>query len=114
MKQFDQDGLNELFDLEIEPPEDDLNPHPADEVIDDEEYLDRELKQLGETANQILASAQTMIHSTPNPETVAAASSLISSIGQLLSEFNKSVLIDKRFKQTRSLQFRSSDGYPLI
>jgi hypothetical protein len=106
MKQFDEDGLSELFNLDIEPPEekDETEVIPTDSIEDDESYIEREIKQLGVTANQILATAQTMIHSTPDAETVSAASSLISSITHLLAEFNKSILIEKKHKLNTQLE----------
>jgi hypothetical protein len=109
MKQFDEDGLSELFDLDIEPPEEDETEIETEEVtpdehMDNESYVEQEIKQLTITANQILATVHTMIHSTPDAETVSAASSLISSMTHLISEFNKSVLIEKKHRLNKELE----------
>ncbi len=99
MKPIDNESLSELFDLEIDPPEDtpeEVSPH---DNSDDETYVDKQLKQLMTTSNEILKTAQTMIVAAPDAETISSASSMISSIGHLVSEFNKSVLMDKNFKK---------------
>lgn len=99
MKQIDNDSLNDLFDLEIEPPENDENMTSSFDNENDETYVDKQLKQLMTTSNEILKTAQSMIMAAPDAETIGSASSMISSIGHLVSEFNKSVLMDKNFKK---------------
>ena len=100
MKAIDNDSLSELFDLEIEPPEDDT-PEDDPSVYDSSDditYVDKQLKQLMVTSNEILKSAQAMIVAAPDAETISSASNMIASIGHLVSEFNKSVLMEKNFK----------------
>jgi len=100
MKPINNESLSDLFDLEIDPPKDTTEElsSPLDNS-DDETYVDKQLKQLMTTSNEILKTAQTMIVAAPDAETISSASNMISSIGNLVSEFNKSVLMDKNFKK---------------
>jgi len=101
-KQMNNDVLNELFDLEIEPPKTYIDSihEQENEQIQDVDYVDVQLKQLLQNSNDILDAAKTMILAAPdNPDLLSSTSNVISSIGQLITEFNKTVLLDKTYKK---------------
>jgi hypothetical protein len=121
-KQFDAEGLNELFDMEdVGPGEFPVSTIPEDVIEDelelldesldvderlnkDDNYIDEELKGLIDTARQIMDGAKYLIGSCPDADAIAAAANLISSLGTIMSEFNKSVLQKKKFHDQKQLE----------
>jgi hypothetical protein len=66
--------------------------------------VEDELQALLKQANGMLKGAQYLINTSPNAESIAAAAALITSITNLISEFNKTVLQAKRFSQIKDLE----------
>ena len=109
----DTDGLDDFFGIEkvLEEtkekivlenefiPEDDEQKAQAQE-----EYIDKELKRLLDTANNLMDAAKFVVEQTPDPETVTAASNMISSIGHIITEFNKMVLMKEKYKEQTKLE----------
>lgn len=82
-------------------------PVSSPEVITpktDDNFIEEEMKELMKNANEIMKAAKYLISTAPDAETVASASTLISSITSIISEFNKSVLMNKRFKLAKELE----------
>jgi len=108
MKRVDDEGLNELFDIVVEETSTDnvieIVPVEEPEETDDNMFIDKEIKKLLNTSNRLMSTAQSLLEAAPDPDTVTAASSMISSIGHLLTEFNKSVLMDKRHQNVWQLE----------
>jgi hypothetical protein len=75
-----------------------------EKVKEQEQYIDNELKRLLDTANNLMDAAKYVVEQTPDPDTVTAASSMISSVGHIISEFNKMVLMKERFKEQTKLE----------
>ena len=48
--------------------------------------------------------AKYLIGASPDAESITAAASLISSLGTIMSEFNKSVLLKKKFNETTKIE----------
>jgi len=110
MKRIDDEGLNELFDIVVEEAyvnNDVIEDAPVveeQEDCEDTDFIDKEIKKLLSTSNRLMSTAQSLLEAAPDPDTVTAASSMISSIGHLLTEFNKSVLLDKRHNNVWELE----------
>jgi len=111
MNRIDDDGLNELFDIVVEETSDNSEieqvqeEEPIVQSEDNEEhFIDNEMKKLLKTSNRLMDTAQSLLEAAPDPDTVSAASSMISSISHLLSEFNKTRLIEKRHQNAYELE----------
>ena len=70
----------------------------------DNSYIDDELKGLIETCKQIMDGAKYIIGAAPDAESIAAAANLIGSLGTIMSEFNKAVLLKKKFNEQTKIE----------
>ena len=113
---LDPDKLDEIFNLgsdsteRFEEPVIDIvattvdSSKPAEPPKESSDFIDDEMKTLLSNANGIFKAAKYLIDTSPDAETVASASALIGSITSIISEFNKSILMTKRFKLTKELE----------
>lgn len=69
-----------------------------------EEYINNELAKLLKTSNDILNTAHEYIESSPDGENLSAAASIIKSTSDIISEFNKSILQEKRLKSIEEIE----------
>jgi hypothetical protein len=117
-KNFNSKSMDELFnlsnddDIEIES----LEVEETNEIILDDQLnnnskdgkenkVEEDLSKLLNTANQLLEAAKFSVETTPDDsEAVASAAALINSIGSLIGEFNKSVLINKKHNNSLELE----------
>ena len=133
---LDIDGLDELFDTthdEIneseessdgndccatttnELPESEVNNDPIIEVapksyIDEDDFVDIEIKNLLEKANNFLDSANILVTSSPDPETISAAASMLNALTKVINEINKPVILKKKFKYQKELEEVKQNG----
>lgn len=114
-KQFNTEKLDEIFDIDTTEISDisiiEDEREELDELIDgddtfgqDNSYIDEELKGLIDTCKQIMDGAKYLIGASPDAESISAAATLISSLGTIMSEFNKSVLLKKKFNETTKIE----------
>ena len=111
----DTDGLDEFFGIDstiVEEVQEEkivlqnefIEESDEEKSKAQEEYIDNELKRLLDTANNLMDAAKFVVEQTPDPETVTAASSMISSVGHIISEFNKMVLMKERYREQTKLE----------
>jgi hypothetical protein len=101
---FFEDGeFEEITDVSTVEDEDEDEETAVDVLRDDmidgsEEYFLENVKSLMDDVQGIIAAAKYLCDSSPEPETIIAASSMITASSQLLKELNKSAMQLKRFK----------------
>lgn len=93
--------LEPVIDVTPTPVDSDKTPEPPKESSD---FIEEEMKTLLSNANGIFKAAKYLIDTSPDAETVQSAAGLITSITSIISEFNKSILMTKRFKLTKELE----------
>jgi hypothetical protein len=117
-KQFNTEKLDEIFDIDttdisdISILDEDIiddselieKDESDEEFAQDNSYIDEELKGLIQTCKQIMDGAKYLIGAAPDAESIAAAANLIGSLGTIMSEFNKAVLLKKKFNETTKLE----------
>jgi len=113
MKRIDKEGLDELLGIiEAEVKEDIQenvsDPEPKPPAVSQEEdpskFVDDELKKLLATSNRLLQTAQQIMEAVPDGENVSAASSMVSSVHGIISEFNKTVMMKERYREMAKLE----------
>jgi hypothetical protein len=70
----------------------------------DSDFVNTELKSLLNTTHKLMEAASFILNGAPDAETIASASTLVGSIKDVISEINKSVLIEKRFEEQTKLE----------
>lgn len=80
----------------------------------DTDFVNEELKGLLKTTHKLMDAASFVLNGTPDAETIASASTLVNSIKDVIAEINKSVLIEKRFKEQIKLEKLKLDGKMLL
>jgi hypothetical protein len=110
---LNKDGLDALFDVDsdhesffenievedlLEEEETELAEVEEEPEVDEEDYFLENIKELMEDVKGIIGAAKYLCDSSPEPETIMAASSMFTSASQLLKELNKSAMQLKRFK----------------
>jgi hypothetical protein len=111
-KIVDVNSLNSIFELDdLEKPESeliDIEDEGFEIDIEDpkteEDFVDTELKQLLKKSNEMMDAAKYLVTSTPDSEAIAAASSMINSISNIISEFNRAIIFNKRQKFQMDLE----------
>ena len=121
-KVLDVDNLNEIFEIpkidsvdeiiELEPLSgeilDDIPPnnaHNNDQSISNKEnFVEIQLKDLLKTSNEMMDAAKYLINSCPDAETIDSASSMIDSIAKIIAEFNRTIMLGKRFQLQTELE----------
>ena len=112
-KEFNLEKLDEMFGLDKTTPEDisiidttegdDLVP--VNEVQTEEDnFIDDELRELIDTCKKMMDGAKYLISCNPDAESIAAAANLVSSLGTIMTEFNKAVLLHKKFNRMEKLE----------
>ena len=130
---IDDDKLSKVFDFIAEY----MNPDDLDDFTDSEEeeivvnatsstvetekdkqrepksdsdFVNNELKGLLKTTHKLMDAASFILNGAPDAETIASASTLVGSIKDVISEINKSVLIEKRFEEQTKLEQMKING----
>jgi hypothetical protein len=111
-KVIDNESLEEMFGLtdisdgiiEDEYVEEALIAEPSDQEGGDNDYIDEELRGLICTCKEMMDAAKYLISAAPDAEAIQAAASLISSLGSIMSEFNKAILMKKKFNEMTKLE----------
>lgn len=75
-----------------------------EDVKNDEDFFEKELKEILNMSKEMIGSAKYLIDNCPDAETVMAAANMIHSISSLLTEFNKSNVIRKKYHQQRDIE----------
>ena len=110
---LNKDGLDEIFDIEsehesffdVEEITDELVNEETDslesldvEEENEEEFYLRNMKDLMEDVQGVIGAAKYLCDTSPDSETIIAASNMFTSASQLLKELNKSTMQLKRFE----------------
>lgn len=105
---FENDITEDLTDEEIIENIDDnvkdlpeLNSEPIDP---DSEYINTNLKDMITDVKDIISAAKYLINSSPDENTITAASTLFSSAVGLLKELNKGVLQSRKERHTMAIE----------
>jgi hypothetical protein len=111
-KVLDNESLEEMFGL-TDISDGVIEDEYADEVVvvepiepdgDDNDYIDDELRGLICTCKEMMDAAKYLISAAPDAEAIQASASLISSLGSIMSEFNKAILMKKKFNEMTKLE----------
>lgn len=70
----------------------------------DVKYVDDELKKLMLVSTDLMSTAKAMMEAMPDGDNVSAVANMISSVNGIITEFNKSVIMNKRFEDTQKLE----------
>lgn len=112
-KVLDVNNLENIFDI-VQPKEELIINNNIDDEDDEDDddyeevetnsYIDEELKDLINTCKEMMDAAKYLLSSAPDAESIAAAASLVSSLAAVMGEFNKAVLMKKRFNEMTKLE----------
>lgn len=110
MNIVDKTKLDNLFNIEdnntsvATMPSTNIVTNDTEVNTEKQEYVETELKNLLQTSNDILLVAKDVISTTPDAETIESASKMIASMSTIITELNKSILINQKLSHLTQLE----------
>jgi len=114
-KYMDDAGLDDIFNLPDELESDLVDTKTVtttygstqnvdNKPTNDTDTVEERLKTLLSTANTLLDDASGLISNTVSPEGIMAVSTMVNSVTSVISELNKTILIQHKFKANLDLE----------